>query len=178
MEKHQQLKVEGEKWMKDIANSYTIVAVLIATVVFIATFTVLGVMESKTNIPVFWGNITSTLFTISDVVSLFTSITSLLMFFSILTSQYAEEDFLYVLSKRLSIGLLILFISITSMLVAFSVTPDLEMDERSYLLVPITALACLPVASFERLQFPLLQDMSHARYFTNIFGKKSKKIVY
>ncbi|CAA0839628.1 Ankyrin repeat family protein, partial [Striga hermonthica] len=119
---HQQLKVEGEKWMKDTASSCTIAAALIATVVFTAAITVPGGNESSKGYPVFSQKRAFVVFAVSDAVSLFTSTTSLLMFLSILTSRYAEIDFLYALPKRLCIGLFSLFVSILFMMVAFSAT--------------------------------------------------------
>ena len=39
---HKNLVKEGEKWMKAAAGSYTIVAALVATIMFAATLTILG----------------------------------------------------------------------------------------------------------------------------------------
>ncbi|GFY98516.1 ankyrin repeat family protein [Actinidia rufa] len=112
---------DGEKWMKDTANSCTIAAALIATIAFAAAITVPG--GNNTNgLPMFSKEKAFIIFAISDAISLFTSTTSLLMFLSILTSRYAEGDFLYALPKRLIIGLVALFLSITTMMVAFSST--------------------------------------------------------
>ncbi|KZV57407.1 ankyrin repeat-containing protein-like [Dorcoceras hygrometricum] len=173
-EKHHELKLQGEKWMKDTANSCTIAAALIATVVFAAAFTVPGGIDSSSGKPIFLNKTSFIIFAISDSVSLFTSITSLLMFLSILTSRYAEEDFLYVLPQRLCIGLLTLFTSITFMMVAFSTAIYLTLHGKSSLfLIPMAALACLPVASFVFLQFPLLIDVMYSTYGPGIFGKQS-----
>ncbi|KAH6761661.1 hypothetical protein C2S52_019094 [Perilla frutescens var. hirtella] len=171
---HESLKAEGERWMKDTANACTIAAALIATVVFAAAFTIPGGVESATGIPLFLGKPAFMLFAISDAVSLFTSITSLLMFLSILTSRYAEQDFLFVLPKRLSI------VSITFMMVAFSSTFYLVFhgDGACGFLVLVAALACLPVTSFVLLQFPLLVDVVYSTYGPGIFGKKSDRIIY
>ncbi|XP_073033542.1 uncharacterized protein [Primulina eburnea] len=178
-EKHQELKSQGEKWMKDTATSCTIAAALIATVVFAAAFTVPGGLHGDTGVPIFVRKTSFVLFAISDSVSLFTSTTSLLMFLSILTSRYAEQDFLYVLPKRLCIGLLTLFTSITFMMVAFSAAIYITLKEKSNLfLVPMTVLACLPVTSFAFLQFPLLIDVMYSTYGPGIFGKKSDRTLY
>ncbi|XP_075497769.1 uncharacterized protein LOC142535003 [Primulina tabacum] len=178
-EKHQELKSQGEKWMKDTATSCTIAAALIATVVFAAAFTVPGGLHGDTGVPIFVRKNLFVLFAISDSVSLFTSTTSLLMFLSILTSRYAEQDFLYLLPKRLCIGLLTLFTSITFMMVAFSAAIYITLKEKSNLfLVPMTVLACLPVTSFALLQFPLLIDVMYCTYGPGIFGKKSDRTLY
>ncbi|TYJ29667.1 hypothetical protein E1A91_A06G082600v1 [Gossypium mustelinum] len=84
--------------MKDTANSFSLVAALIATVVFAAAITV----------PV------------------------ILMFLSILTAHYAQDDFLQALPKRLIMGLLALLISITTMMIAFSSTLYLWLHQPVY----------------------------------------------
>ncbi|KZV22044.1 ankyrin repeat-containing protein-like [Dorcoceras hygrometricum] len=178
-ENHQQLKSEGEKWMKDTATSCTIAAALIATVVFAAAFTVPGGVDNNTGLPVFLNKTSFITFAISDSVSLFTSITSLLMFLAILTSRYAEEDFLHVLPQRLCIGLLTLFASITFMMIAFCAAIYITLDDSSRLFfIPVATLACLPVASFVFLQSPLLVDVMSSTYGPGIFGKNSDRKLY
>ncbi|KAL0333704.1 UNVERIFIED_CONTAM: hypothetical protein Sangu_1526600 [Sesamum angustifolium] len=175
-EEHKILKEEGEKWMKDTSNSCTIAAALIATVMFAAAITVPGGNESSNGFPIFSGNSAFIVFAISDAISLFTSATSLLMFLAILTSRYAEEDFLYVLPKRLIIGLGTLFLSITFMMVAFSATLYLVFGRKeSWVLIPVGVLACLPVTSFVLLQYPLLVDLVYSTYGPGIFGKQSNR---
>ncbi|GMP36778.1 hypothetical protein CsSME_00008792 [Camellia sinensis var. sinensis] len=96
---HKKLVEEGEKWMKDTANSCTIAAALIATIAFAAVITVPGGTNGTNGVPVFSKANAFIVFIVSDAISLFTSTMSLLMFLSILTSRYAEGDFLYVLPK-------------------------------------------------------------------------------
>ncbi|KAK6152013.1 hypothetical protein DH2020_014648 [Rehmannia glutinosa] len=164
-EEHIKSKANGERWMKDTAKySCTIAAALITTVVFAAAITV----------PVRLHNIRR-----FSAISLFTSTTSLLMFLSILTSHYAEEDFLYALPKRLSIGLVMLFVSISFMMAAFSATLYLIFGQKqAWILIPVAALACLPVTSFVLLQFPLLVDVISNTYGRGIFGKQSDRPFY
>ncbi|KAK6152048.1 hypothetical protein DH2020_014683 [Rehmannia glutinosa] len=178
-EEHIKLKANGERWMKDTANSCTIAAALIATVVFAAAITVPGGNKSDTGFPLFSNNSAFIIFAVSDAISLFTSTTSLLMFLSILTSRYAEEDFLYALPKRLSIGLVTLFVSISFMMAAFSATLYLIFGQKqAWILIPVAALACLPVTSFVLLQFPLLVDVISNTYGRGIFGKQSDRPFY
>ncbi|XP_075475508.1 uncharacterized protein LOC142506209 isoform X2 [Primulina tabacum] len=176
-EKHQELKTQGEKWMKDTATSCTIAAALIATVVFAAPFTVPGGVNN--GIPVFVNNAWFITFALSDSVSLFSSTTSLLMFLSILTSRYAEQDFLYVLPTRLCIGLLTLFTSIISMMIAFSSAIYITLRHESKLfLIPLAVLAFFPVASFVFSQFPLLIAAMYSTYGPGIFREKSPRKLY
>ncbi|KAL0315846.1 UNVERIFIED_CONTAM: hypothetical protein Sradi_5462800 [Sesamum radiatum] len=178
-EEHKILKEEGEKWMKDTSNSCTIAAALIATVMFAAAITVPGGNDNSNGFPIFSGSSAFIIFAISDAVSLFTSATSLLMFLAIQTSRYAEQDFLYVLPKRLIIGLGTLFLSICSMMVAFSATVYLVFARKeAWVLIPVGALACLPVNSFVLLQFPLFLDLVYSTYGHGIFGKQSNRPFY
>ncbi|KAL7091874.1 hypothetical protein ACP275_12G130500 [Erythranthe tilingii] len=178
-EEHKKLKEEGEKWMKDTSESCTIAAALIVTIMFAAAITVPGGNESDTGFPVFAREKVFLVFAISDAISLFASTTSLLMFLSILTSRYAEEDFLHVLPKRLIIGLGTLFLSITFMMVAFSATLYLVFGRKNaWVLIPVAALACLPVTSFVLLQFPLLADLISSTFGPGIFRKQSNRPFY
>ncbi|GMP22323.1 hypothetical protein CsSME_00000394 [Camellia sinensis var. sinensis] len=66
----------------------------------------------------------------------------MLMFLSILTSHYAEEDFLYALPNRLIIGLVSLFVSILLAMIALGATLYLVFgDNTAWILIPIAALA-------------------------------------
>lgn len=179
-EEHKHLKKAGEKWMKETASACNIAAALIATVMFAAAFTLPGGLRQDKGLPVFLdkdvskppATVALKVFAVSDAISLFASITSLLTFLSILTSRYAEQDFLRALPKRLALGLLTLFISITFMLAAFGATMYLIfLNQLSWFLIPVAASACLPVATFVLLQFPLLAVVVASTYNTHLFGK-------
>ncbi|XP_042055555.1 ankyrin repeat-containing protein NPR4-like [Salvia splendens] len=175
-EEHRELKIDGETWMKDTANSCSIAAALIVTVVFAAAITVPGGNQSDSGYPILYESSAFTIFAVSDAVSLFTSSTSLLMFLSILTSRYAEHDFLYALPKRLSIGLVTLFLSILFMMIAFSSTLYLVFGrKKAWVLLPVGALTCLPISSFVLSQFPLLRDVISSTYGRGVFGKRSNR---
>ncbi|OMO67190.1 hypothetical protein CCACVL1_20718 [Corchorus capsularis] len=177
-EAHKNLVIEGEKWMKDTANSCTVVAALIATVVFAAAITVPG-GNGDNGYPIFTVDKTFIIFAVSDALSLFSSTAAILMFLSILTARYAEEDFLYALPKRLIMGLLTLFISITSMMIAFSSTLYLVFGEdKTWILISVAGSACLLVALFVYLQFPLLLVMINSTYGSGIFGKPSQRPLF
>ncbi|KVH87478.1 hypothetical protein Ccrd_025264 [Cynara cardunculus var. scolymus] len=170
---HEKLVKEGEKWMKSTAESCSITAALITTIVFAAAITVPGGSNQETGIPMFKGTIPFTIFAVSDAISLFASTTALLVFLSILTARFSEQDFLVSLPRRLIIGLCTLFLSTTMMMIAFSATLFLVfVDQRNWMLAPIGGLTCLPIAVFVTLQFPLVVDLFRSTYFP-IFGKQS-----
>ncbi|GMH23321.1 hypothetical protein Nepgr_025164 [Nepenthes gracilis] len=171
--KHKELLESGEKWMKDTANSCMLVAALIATVVFAAAFTVPGGNNGDDGIPIFLNKTSFMVFIISDAFALFSSTTSILMFLSILTTRYAEEDFLKSLPTRLIIGLASLFLAIATMMIAFSAALSIVLDHRvKWVSVPVTLLACIPVILFMRLQVPLFVQMVKSTYWSDIPWQK------
>ncbi|KAM3010907.1 hypothetical protein FF2_029672 [Malus domestica] len=113
---HEDLLRKGESWMKDTANSCMLVSTLIATVVFSAAFSIPGGINDNKGTPNSIKETAFLIFAISDGVALFSSSTAILMFLYILTSRYAENDFLKSLPLKLMIGLTSLFVSITSMM--------------------------------------------------------------
>ncbi|KAL7193990.1 hypothetical protein ACSBR2_025600 [Camellia fascicularis] len=176
---HKDLVVEGEKWMKNRATSCTIAATLITAIVFAAAITVPGGNNNTSGLPIFSTEKAFIIFVVSDAIALFMSTTSLLIFLSILTLRYAEDDFLYVLPHRLIIGLVTLFLSITTMIVAFSSTICLMLgDKNSWLLGLVVTSACSPISSFMLLQFPLLVDLMSSTYGPGIFSKQSNRSFY
>ncbi|KAF7815907.1 Ankyrin repeat-containing protein [Senna tora] len=164
-DEHKSLLEQGEKWMKDTSNSCMLVATLIATVVFAAAFTVPGGNNQDKGIPIFLPDNAFIVFAVSDALALFSSITSLLMFLSILTACYAEEDFLQALPKKLIVGLASLFFAIATTMIAFGAGLSLVLRERlKWVSIPITLLASFPIALFAVLQFPLFLQMIRSTY--------------
>ncbi|CAK9138518.1 unnamed protein product [Ilex paraguariensis] len=177
-EAHKDLIKEGEKWVKAAANSCTFVSALIATVGFAAAITVPGGNNQNDGFPVFFKKKAFRVFSISDGVSLISSIASVLMFLSILTSRYAEADFLVSLPRRLFVGLVTLFLSITSLTVAFGASIYLVFcHEDVDIIAPLIILAFLPVWMFGAGHFPLLVDIFLSS-MGRIFRKQSARILY
>ncbi|KAK1407388.1 hypothetical protein QVD17_39003 [Tagetes erecta] len=173
---HKKLVIEGEKWLKTTAESCSITAALITTIVFAAAITVPGGNNQETGLPVFKNEPTFVVFAISDAISLFASSTALLVFLSILTARFAEKDFLVSLPRRLFIGLFSLLLSTTAMMVAFSATLFLVFcEQKLWMLAPICGLAFVPIAFFVTLQFPLMADVFRSTYLP-IFGKERRSV--
>lgn len=179
MEEHKVLVREGGKWMKDTAASCMLVATLIATVMFAAFFTVPGGDNGNTGIPIFLKRRSFTVFAVSDALSFVSSAASILMFLSILTSRYAEEDFLHSLPNRLTIGLGTLFISVATMMIAFCATLFLVLGHGLHQAkIPIALVACIPVSLFALLQFPLFADMVSCTYGSRMFFGPSRHLLH
>ncbi|KAL5755726.1 hypothetical protein ACOSQ2_020472 [Xanthoceras sorbifolium] len=167
---HKELVDQGEKWMKDTANSSMLVSTLIATVLFAAAFTVPGGNVNDKGIPIFLQTNAFMVFAISDAIGLFSSLTSLLMFLAILTARYMVDDFLESLPKKLIIGLGSLFFAIAAMIIAFGATLTIVLSERwQWVAMPITLLASFPVAIFVMLQLPLFVQMVQSTYGSSMF---------
>ncbi|KAJ9550973.1 hypothetical protein OSB04_015018 [Centaurea solstitialis] len=165
---HKDLVKEGEKWMKTTAESCSITAGLITTIVFAAAITVPGGNRQETGIPVFKDDIAFIIFAASDAISLFASSKALLVFLSILTARFAEQDFLISLPRRLNIGFCALLLSTTAMIVSFSAILYIKtMDDWSNMWISFH-----PNRMFVALQFSLIVDLYQSTY-VGIFGQKT-----
>ncbi|KAD4179783.1 hypothetical protein E3N88_28374 [Mikania micrantha] len=160
------------KWIKAVAESCSITAALITTIVFAAAITVPG-GSSQNGVPVFTNETAFLVFAFSDAISLFSSVTALLVFLSILTSRFAEQDFLVRLPRQLIIGLCTLLVSTSAMIVAFGATLFLVFCRRKlWMIAPICGLAFVPIAIFFILKLPLILDLFRSTYRSR-FGKNN-----
>ncbi|KAL0007984.1 hypothetical protein SO802_009486 [Lithocarpus litseifolius] len=173
-ESHKELVKEGEKWMKGTASSCTVVAALIVTIMFAAAITVPGGNKQETGLPTFLNEKVFMVFIISDALSLLSASTSLLMFLGILTSRYAEEDFLKSLPKKMIVGLSTLILSIATMMITFCASLSIILPGKSRVVIPIICLASVPVTLFTWMQFHLLIDMVISTYGSRIINKKAR----
>ncbi|KAF6174961.1 hypothetical protein GIB67_026449 [Kingdonia uniflora] len=170
---HEKLVENGEKWMKDLASSCSVVALLIATMVFAAAFTVPGGNSQDEGIPIFLKSNCFMVFAISNALALNSSLTSVLIFLSVLTSRYAEDDFLDSLPKKLIIGLATLFFSIATMTIAFSTTYFIMFTNHlGWVPVLLASLISLPAILFVRLQFPLFIIILQSTYGTDVLYRQ------
>ncbi|XP_061999009.1 uncharacterized protein LOC133716317 [Rosa rugosa] len=170
---HRNLLKEGEKWMKDTATSFTVVGALIVTLMFATAFTIPGGYKGDTGFPIFINERLFMVFIISDAISLFSATTSSLMFLGILTSRYAEDDFLKFLPTKMIIGLFTLFFSIATMMIAFSAALLLILKEKPWTTTPIILLSCVPVTLFAAIKIPLLVEILLSTYGRGIFDKNA-----
>jgi hypothetical protein len=147
---HEDLHKKSEKWMKGTAANFMLVATIVATVVFTAAFTVPGEYEELKDHdkgkPLLLNNTWFMVFFVSDAISLIFAATSVLVFLSILTSPYREEDFLKTIPLKLLLGLVVFFISIAAMVTAFSTLCFLVYyTKAAWAPIVLTALAAIPV---------------------------------
>ncbi|KAI3914581.1 hypothetical protein MKW92_036427 [Papaver armeniacum] len=170
-EEHRDLFAQGEKWIKDIAQSCAFVSALIATVVFAATFTAPGGYNTS-GIPIFLHKDSFVVFAVASALGLFSSTSSLLMFLALLTSEYEHDDFLKVIPKKLMLGLGTLFVSVIALMVAFCATLYIVLGPRyTWLPIPLSLVASIPVSLFLWSYVPLFINMVHCAYGRSIFHR-------
>ncbi|KAI3856510.1 hypothetical protein MKX03_016367 [Papaver bracteatum] len=149
---HRQPIADAEKWTKDTSQSGTLVSALIVTVAFASTFTVPGGNFSdnsdidKRGIPIFLHKTAFTVFIVANAMALFSSISSLLLFIGLQTSQFEDHDYLRFIPKRLIMSFATLFISIITLMVAFCATLHIILGSRfTWLPTLLSIAASIPV---------------------------------
>ena len=183
---HENLRSDGEKWMKDTANYCMLVATLITTVVFAAAFTVPSGSNQETGTPILSKSTWFRVFFLFDAIALLSPSTSILVFLSILTSRFTQMDFHVSLPSKLVWGLTALFISILGVVVAFSATCFLVVKcEMSWppidiiaLVIGTIALAFLPIIAFILLHYQLWADIMRSTYWSVFLFKPSKHRIF
>lgn len=168
---HIELVKEGERSMKETATSCTVVCALIVTMMFAAAFTVPGGNNGDTGFPILFKDRAFRVFIIADAISLFASTTSVMLFLGILTSRYAEDDFLKSLPRKMILGLLTLFLSVAAMMIAFASALFLILPKDSWIALPTTLLTGIPIASFVWMQFPFLVEIFISTYIPGTFDR-------
>lgn len=98
------LRVSSKEWLIHTAEGCSVVAVLIATVAFAAAYTVPGGSNESTGYPILINQPFFVVFTISDVLSLTSSLAAVVTFLSILTSPFRLEDFKHSLPNKMALG--------------------------------------------------------------------------
>ncbi|XP_059440287.1 ankyrin repeat-containing protein ITN1-like isoform X1 [Corylus avellana] len=179
IKRHTGLQKDGEKWMKDTSNYCMLVATLIATVIFAAAFTVPGGNNQETGTPILLRSNWLMIFFISDAIALCSSSTSIVIFLSILTSRYTEEDFFKSLPSKLVFGLATLFISMAGMMVAFSATCFLVYSNaRAWVPVVVITSVTIPLTSFVVLHHTLWVDTFLSTYKSRFLFRPNKRKLF
>ncbi|KAJ9566380.1 LOW QUALITY PROTEIN: hypothetical protein OSB04_002346 [Centaurea solstitialis] len=151
IENNVQLRIDAKEWMKSTAENCSIVAVLISTVAFAAAYTVPGGPNQETGYPLLKNKPFFIVFALADALSLTFSLTSVVIFLSILTSSFRLTDFRDTLHNKLLLGLTVLILSVSMMMVAFAATLILtiRLDERYVFVCSHVLLYKLLVEAFE-----------------------------
>ncbi|KAK9209637.1 hypothetical protein WN944_002004 [Citrus x changshan-huyou] len=160
-------------------ESCSTLAILIATVVFTAAFTVPGGTNDK-GFPHFLESPLFYVFTVMDVVSLALSLSSVVMFLSILMSSFDSSDFLSVLPSKLTIGFTLLFFSVLTSMITFSASILLIIRLEKKWTATLYAAAFFPVIVLALMQFPFYAAFVanlkvYYLEFMGIFPRKKKR---
>ncbi|XP_073005742.1 uncharacterized protein [Typha latifolia] len=163
IDNHKDLIKDAGDWLVKTSESCSVVAALIAGVAFASAATVPGGLNQSSGEPILSGDTTFQVFAFSSLVALCFSVTSLIMFLTILTSRYQEEDFNKSLPTKLLVGLTSLFTSIAAMLVSFCAGDFFVVQKQlKFAAFPIYAVMLLPVSFFAIAQLPLYVDLIKA----------------
>ncbi|KAI3878599.1 hypothetical protein MKW98_027904 [Papaver atlanticum] len=118
-ETHRDLREEGERWLKEASNNCMFISALIATVTFASAFTAPGGNDSHSGRPVLLKNQDFVPFLHYLGLSLFFSLISLGMFFSIHTAPFDEDEFFLRLPLRVVFAVTAFVNSVTFTVCAF-----------------------------------------------------------
>ncbi|XP_023738055.1 uncharacterized protein LOC111886046 [Lactuca sativa] len=171
--------IDGEIWMKGTASKCTLVATLIATIVFAVAYTIPGGYDQNDGFPMFLHNGPFLLFVVLDAISFILSSISILVFLSILTCRYTQEDFRNSLPEKLLVGLSMLFLSIVTMMISFSVNFFVLYRHRFITLaIFVSLVAIIPIVSYAYLQYPLLKDAFRSTYGSKFLFRPKEQMLY
>ncbi|XP_070673750.1 uncharacterized protein [Malus domestica] len=131
--------------------------------------------NGDTGFPAFIDEKLFMLFIMSDAISLFSCTTATLTFLGILTSRFAEDDFLKSLPTKIIIGLATLFLAIATMMIAFSAAFLIIVRGHSWIVIPTILLSSVPVTLFVWMQFPLLVRITASTYGRGIFNRNVER---
>lgn len=157
-QKHKQLLKDAREWIKGTAQSCSAVAVLVATVVFAAAYTVPGGTNDR-GLPRLLYHPIFVVFMVMDVVALASSLASVVMFLSILTSPCELWDFRRSLPRKLMAGFAFLFFSMATTILVFTATilVNIKLDKSKW--NSSYSAAFFPVSIFAMMQFTLYVAM-------------------
>lgn len=115
-------------------------------------------------------------FTFMDVMALATSLTSVVVFLSILTSPYELWDFHKSLPRKLNLGFALLFLSLLTTILAFSGTmlSTIRLEWKNWTSSLTYSAAFSPVTIFAMVQFPIYVI---ARLVIKQLWKQLKKVL-
>ncbi|KAK6228652.1 hypothetical protein SCA6_000992, partial [Theobroma cacao] len=173
---HEELRKAGETWMKKTAESGMIVATIITTVVFTTASSLPGGTDDGDGSPKNKDKTMFHVFAVADSVAMCSSIISTIMFLLILTSRYAEKDFLVRLPLQLAAGITTLLVSMMALMVSFSAIYFLAYCQSKLKWVPIlaSAMSILPAALFVLLQCRPLRDVFRSTFCSRCIFRPNK----
>ncbi|XP_008241121.2 PREDICTED: uncharacterized protein LOC103339576 [Prunus mume] len=164
---HAELLQSAKVWMKETAQSGSVVAALVATVAYAAVYTVPG-GTNQNGLPNLQHSPFFKAFTISNTVSLVFSLTSLGTFLNITRSPFEYKNFYHSLPFKLNLGFLLLFCSLLVSMLTFAATIVLLIHHQKIWTISLiyVVVAILPFSMF---------GLNHNRFY-EVFFKGLKDI--
>ncbi|GLT41655.1 hypothetical protein SLA2020_157020 [Shorea laevis] len=151
-DQHKEQLKDAQEWVKNTCQSCSAVAVLVATVVYTAAFTAPGGFNEYGR-PIFEERPLYSFFTVVDVAGLASSLTSVVLFLSVLTSSLDLKDFKNDIPRKLSFGFLFLSFAIATTVLSFTAAIILTVHLKKAWTTSLTyAAAFLPVAVYAIVQ--------------------------
>ncbi|GAU20492.1 hypothetical protein TSUD_130500 [Trifolium subterraneum] len=160
-EEHKDLLEKSTAWLKDTAESCSVVAALIAGLSFATSGSVPG-GNKESGKPALEGQPAFEGFAISSLIGLYFSGLALIMFLSILTSRKQIEDFTRDLPTKLLLGLTSLFVSIVAMFFSFCAGHFFVLTDKygkHDILFYLIIVFIFPVLFYGAMQLPLYIDL-------------------
>ncbi|KAJ6416352.1 hypothetical protein OIU84_002242 [Salix udensis] len=177
-ESHEKQLENAQKWIKETTQSCSTVAALVATVVFAAAYTVPGGSDDNGK-PNFIDSPYFLVFTVSDVFSLASSLTSLVVFLSLLTSPFELKEFHFSLPRKLLVGFTFLFLAVITTMLSFGATIlILIQSERKLTTLLLSIAAFLPVLVFAIMQFRLYVSFMGSTFNIQKITKKALSVFH
>ncbi|KAH7514934.1 hypothetical protein FEM48_Zijuj11G0142800 [Ziziphus jujuba var. spinosa] len=153
---HVDLLKEAQIQLKRTSESCSVIAVLIATVAFTMAYTVPEGSDQSTGLLILRHHPFFVVFTFTDILSLVSSLTSVVMFISILTSPFRLQDFRKSLPRKLALAFTFLFLTVVVTMMAFSATVILIVRmKKRWTTTLVYGVAFVSVTVLALLQFPL-----------------------
>ncbi|CAI9292518.1 unnamed protein product [Lactuca saligna] len=167
-----QLHIDAKEWMKSTAGNCSGFAVLVATVAFASSFTPPGGSEPDTGRPIMEGNYFFIVFSLANGLSLTFSLTSVIVFLSILTSSFRLKEFQNSLHNKLLLGLTLLILSVSMMMISFAATILLGSGKwQDWTNIILYIVTFFPVIVF------VLSYVSLYKLLIKVFEESLKKVI-
>ncbi|KAJ6416360.1 hypothetical protein OIU84_002249 [Salix udensis] len=171
---HEKQLENAQKWIKETTQFCSTVAAGVFTIVFAAAYTVPGGSDENGK-PNFIDSPYFMFFTVSDIFSLASSLTSLVVFLSLLTSTFELKEFHISLPRTLLAGFAFLFFAVIMTTLCFGATIlILVQSERKSTSLLLSISAFLPALLFVTMQFRLYVFIMGSAY--DILKKTGKAL--
>ncbi|GKU89902.1 hypothetical protein SLEP1_g3974 [Rubroshorea leprosula] len=157
-DQHQEQLKNAQEWVKNTCQSCSAVSVLVATVIFTSAFTAPGGFNGYGR-PVLEERPLYSFFTVMDEVGLASSLTSVVLFLSVLTSSLDLKDFANDIPRKLSFGFLFLSFAILTTMLSFTAAIILTVHLKKPWNTTLTFIAAsLPIGVYAIVQFDLYME--------------------